>query len=132
MEWLELKPDITYYFGRAVETVEQKHNDWQWVIVLEGNVRISNHDKRYTTAPDIVGMSLNGAAYDGSYLDFSGQQITVNPAKMSIAAPDMDDPDEVEEDALPPDPSVERIATRPTGPIGPTDHPGGNGPGPTK
>lgn len=116
-----MKPEISHYFGRPVMAVTtHKKDGWDWTIELEGNVLLRNTDKRRTSAPDVEGLALTGQT-DADTLLFTNVEVSITPDKFVISAPGTSDPDEVEEDPLPPDPSPERVAEGPERPSKGTD-----------
>ena len=91
------KPGLFLYIGRKVIAVSRVgKSDFNWSIVLEGNVVILNHDKDevYPPPPALVGMRLSALSQSlrDTTMHFTGMgatKITVSlpPTKYSIHDP---------------------------------------------
>jgi len=128
--------DLTYFVGRPFVSVEGGD---EWVIVLDGNARITNYDHR-RSAPDpdtLVGTSfilpifseLDTRLQFGRNNADTGEveiltEVTLTPALYTISDPNYATtevypqvPQEIA-DELPPDPSADRVADGPEEPQG--------------
>lgn len=95
MKLAAIKPRLDYYFGRNVKAVEKWGDDpWAWMIVLDGDIQIQNHEEKNEWMPDnIIGLSFSTATYslEDTTMHFMGgmenQRVSLNPTKYSVVDP---------------------------------------------
>ena len=61
-----MKPTLDLYIGRRVLDVARGGEDWQWVVILEGEVRIVNKSRNETMAPsreELIGTKLESISF---------------------------------------------------------------------
>jgi hypothetical protein len=134
-----MKPNLDYYIGRKVEAITQgDEGDWDWTLRLEGDILISNHDKRRTSPPtnEIIGLVFLMAVLqeDLTVMKFGNyeasedgpvpaylQDVQVTPTQYAVADERFEGGphfpqrlDEEEQEMLPDDPSPERVVDGPS------------------
>lgn len=122
-----MSPSLDHFIGRQVVAIEQvAHGEWE--LRLEGDVIVRNLGREdWKSVEDAVGESLLKVDHDedGDFVSFGishadrpaeiNHRLKLTRYEYTISVPDGGDPnDELStEDALPPDPSAERVVDGP-------------------
>lgn len=128
-----MKPSLDYYIGRPVEAVETgEEGAWDWAILFPGDVRVHNTDQDKTEIPeDVEGKIFLSTAMGeldtrmmfGHYEDGEpviDTTVELSPLEYTISderfegGPHYPQRLEEEEEALPEDPSPDRVAEGPS------------------
>lgn len=132
-------PQLDHYIGQTVEAVETfGGGDWDWGIRLVGHAIVRNEDKRRTHAPENIenktflnftlsetGTTMNFGHYDNQQFQIIDESVDLTPTQYSITDQRFEEgepyypqrPDVEEQEALPEDPSEERVVDGPEQPF---------------
>lgn len=130
---------LDHFIGRQATDVLSRSDAWDWSIQLEGGILVSNKDKRRTAIPEVKGKVLNFVALSETDTRMQFGHVTLNEAGDPVVAEEtwvelsptlytiggMEGqteeyyPQAAPElaDALPPDPSDERVVDGPEKPV---------------
>ena len=120
------RPALDHLIGRKIEGISiplVKSSDWAWRVLVEGNVEITNYDKKLKRPSEALAGSLLAATNEHTIILFRNAQqeagrISFSPGKYSIAYPSgesgMIGGEEEETTRAIEDPSEERISEGPS------------------